>query len=234
MHDVLWLKFGLQCSGIVWRHYYHHNLIMALYILCLWLCRYCTSAQPTTWGGTLADSSAWVPPNASNPIHVILDRREGENNHTTAPIVVHVTEKDDRIMTDHTGSYFMPIPPFFLLGSGANVTISALLKYALSFSLSSMFLKQNGATLATSRDRSPGRDRSNPSEWDIRQASVATEPPLPQYGHHSESFVSDRPAVKLITPFRSLRGRRDGVSKLSDGVGIPEMPVNNVQSKTVP
>jgi hypothetical protein len=128
----------------------------------------------------------------------------------------------------------MPIPPFFLLGSGANVTISALLKYALSFSLSSMFVKQNGATLATSRDRSPGRDRSNPSEWDIRQASVATEPPLPQYGHHSESFVSDRPTVKLITPLRSLRGRRDGVSKLSDGVGIPEVPVENVQSKTVP
>jgi len=40
--------------------------------------------------------------------------------------------------------------------------------------------------------------------------------------------------VKLITPLRSLRGRRDGVSKLSDGVGIPEVPVENVQSKTVP
>ncbi len=115
MHDVLWLKFGLQCSGIVWRHYYQHNLIMALYILCLWLCRYCTSAQPTVWGGTLADSSAWVPPIALNPIHEILDRGGGENNHTTALNVVHVTEKDDQVMTDHTGSYFMPIPPFFLL-----------------------------------------------------------------------------------------------------------------------
>ena len=110
-----WLKFGLQCSGIVWRHYYHHNLIMALYILCLWLCRYCTSAQPTVWGGTLADSSAWVPPIALDPIHEILDRGGGENNHTTALNVVHVTEKDDQVMTDHTGSYFMPIPPFFLL-----------------------------------------------------------------------------------------------------------------------
>ena len=115
MHDVLWLKFGLQCSGIVWAHYYHHSFIMALLILCLCSCLHHTEAHPASLAGPKAGSSAWVQAFASRLDHQSNSQDNREKTHTTAPSPFAPHKKDDRVMTDHTGSYFMPIPPFFLL-----------------------------------------------------------------------------------------------------------------------
>ena len=86
--------------------------IMALFIIFLWLCLCCTSAQLSSWGGLQAGSPAWTLPPASRPNQTTL---EGVGVENTTALTHAIARKDDRVITDHTGSYFMPIPPFFLL-----------------------------------------------------------------------------------------------------------------------
>ena len=129
-----WLKFGLQCSGIVWAHYYHHSFIMALLILCLCSCLHHTEAYPASLAGPSADSSAWVQPIASRLDDQHNAWGNGVKTHTTAPPPIASYKKDDRVITDHTGSY-MPIPPSFYL------VAELTLRYPRSlFTLSALFL----------------------------------------------------------------------------------------------